>query len=571
MRTRLPGIAAAAASLTAVLPAGAHAATICVNRPATGGCTVQPATGTLGDQLGAAITAAKADNDDDQLYVGPGRYSQLAGFVYNASPGAFFLDGAGAGSTIITTASDDVTTFKGSGGAGRIVLRGVTVEASGGVDGVGIATAVAGSRVVDAAVTANRGTPTGVQLNGAGSSIENTTISGAFEGIQVGGTDMFITDTTVGATSRGIFKTSGNATVRRSTVRVDGTSNLQALWNTAGQLTVENSLLVAVGDANLQALTGSCDTTTTARFVTLVGQTVISSCSTAGQTASVAIQDAVLAPGLVPQTFASGGGTATIQLATSRWDGTSSTVNGGTVAPGAGMRTEDPRLAADFRLLPSSPLIDALSPVASPVGEVYLAGDRTGAARIADGNGDGAATPDPGAFELPAGQATPTPTPTPAPTPAATSVPTPAATPVPTPTATPAPVAAYRGMTLRGGRLRLDAKGRLVLRATCPATARTRCRGTIALSRTVRRGTKQVKTSYGRAAVSILPGRSATVRVTVPKARRASIRSRGLALVAAAVTVDASSATKRTTTAKVTALPPARRLAPRSNEGLIRP
>lgn len=560
MRTRLLGLVAVAAGLPAVLPAGAQAVTICVNRPITAGCTVQPEEATLGATLQAAIADARGapGDDDDQLYLGAGTYSRPGGFAYNNSTGALFIDGAGPGSTILAPGTATAaTTFDGgtSPSTGRVVLRGMTVETTG--TGTGIDVASNSSRIENVRIVGiGAGTPNGLVLSGAASVIEASSIVDVDDGIQLGGADQFVIDSTVEARSLGILKTSGNATVRRSTVRVAGTSNIQAVWNTGGQLTVENSLLTVAGDSNRQVLTVSCGATTAARFVTLAGEILVSSCNTPGETASLSVSDSVLAPGTVPRTFAAGG-TATIQLATSRWDGAGNTTSGGTVTAGVGMRTEDPALGADFRLLPSSPLIDALSPVASPVGEVFVNGDRTGAARITDGDGDGIATPDPGAFELPAGQAPTDPPPagTPGPVPTATPAPVPTATPVPVPMATPTPVAPYRGVTLRGGRLRLDSKGRLALRATCARTARTRCRGTLTLSRTVRRGTRRVTTSYGRATVSVLPGRTQTVRVTVPRKRRSSIRTRGLALVAKAVTTDASSATKRTTTAKVTALP----------------
>lgn len=558
MHARLLGLVAVAASLPAILPAGAGAVTICVNRPVTGSppCQLEPSVGTLGDQLSSAIAKAKADNDADQLYVGPGTYSQVGGFTYSASPGDFFLDGAGAG-TILTTPSDGIATFKGSaaGGAGRIVLRGVTVQASGGVSGVGVETSVAGSRVVDSAITADRGTPTGVRLFGNGSSIENTTIEGVFDGVEIGGTDMFVTDTRIAADDSGIYSTNGNSTIRRVSVEVTR-QNARAISNAGASMTIENSLLVATDPVQSQPLSTSCDGTTSARFVTLVGLTSFASCSGSGQ-ALLSVADSVLSPGLQVRSLASSGGLAAYDLTRSRWDG-AFIATGGTVTASA-MRTEDPRLGSDFRLLPSSPLIDALSPVAAPIGEVFVGGDRTGAARITDGDGDGTAAPDPGAFELPAGQATPVSPPPagpgPGPAPGATPGPVPPTAPAPTPTVTPSPVVPYRGVTLRGGRLRLDSKGRLALRATCARTARTRCRGTLTLSRTVRRGAKRVTTSYGRATVSVLPGRAQTVRVTVPRTRRSSIRAKGLALVAKAVTTDASSATRRTTTAKVTALP----------------
>jgi hypothetical protein len=76
----------------------------------------------------------------------------------------------------------------------------------------------------------------------------------------------------------------------------------------------------------------------------------------------------------------------------------------------------DPKFAeGDYRLAPGSPAIDAGDPAGLAAGESST--DRDGHARIADGNGDGSAITDMGAFEAP------TPPPPPAPvTPAAPGV-----------------------------------------------------------------------------------------------------------------------------------------------------
>jgi hypothetical protein len=68
-------------------------------------------------------------------------------------------------------------------------------------------------------------------------------------------------------------------------------------------------------------------------------------------------------------------------------------------APGAGDREVEPGFApGGARLAPGSPLVDAGSP--EVLADTEWPEDRAGLARIADGDGDGAATRDPGAFEL---------------------------------------------------------------------------------------------------------------------------------------------------------------------------
>lgn len=78
---------------------------------------------------------------------------------------------------------------------------------------------------------------------------------------------------------------------------------------------------------------------------------------------------------------------------------TARAVNGGrTSQPGSRHNVPgDPKLAGDFTLLPSSPLIDRGDPAIVTAGER----DRAGDPRSTDGNGDCVALPDVGAFERP--------------------------------------------------------------------------------------------------------------------------------------------------------------------------
>ena len=102
---------------------------------------------------------------------------------------------------------------------------------------------------------------------------------------------------------------------------------------------------------------------------------------------------------------AGGGGKATISASYSDYDPDASEAKGGTITGSnlsdVGLIGFDTRDQHEHELLPGSPLIDAGDP-ASPQGE-----DVDGNTRVADGNGDGIARRDLGAYELQPAQAGP--------------------------------------------------------------------------------------------------------------------------------------------------------------------
>jgi Ca2+-binding RTX toxin-like protein len=103
------------------------------------------------------------------------------------------------------------------------------------------------------------------------------------------------------------------------------------------------------------------------------------------------------------------------------------------------------------------------------------------------------------------------------------------------------------GPALRIGpaRLRLSRRGHARVRLRCPATAKVACKGTLRLERTVRRRRRKL----GARTFTIAAGRSATVRVKVPRKARRSLGRRGArvkALVAASDAVSAKRISNRT-------------------------
>ncbi|HEX8120086.1 MAG TPA: PKD domain-containing protein [Solirubrobacteraceae bacterium] len=80
-------------------------------------------------------------------------------------------------------------------------------------------------------------------------------------------------------------------------------------------------------------------------------------------------------------------------------------------------------------------------------------------------------------------------------------------------------------LVLAGGQLRVDARGRVRVRVTCPATAVGRCRGTLRL---VLAGpaARAAATTLGRATLNVPSGRTARVAVRLSRAARRLLRRR---------------------------------------------
>ena len=270
-----------------------------------------------------------------------------------------------------------------------------------------------------------------------------------------------------------------------------------------------------------------------------------------------------------------------------------------------GARTDDPRFLGDpalgeLRLRHDSPLIDAGNPASVAGATTDVNGDE----RVRDGNGDGAARVDLGAFEyqrrapaVPAVSATPLsaavgtpfaftasaldpdgdpltylwsfddggpgdgasvahafgapgrhtttvsvtdPTGLGASAQAAVDVVPAPADPPPPPPVVPPDVVAPRFSILRRG-LRLSRTGTIPVRVTCSAAEREPCAGTLTLASSKRVAPGRKILQLGRGAFSVAPGRTAIVRVQASK-RNAKIarRLRKVKVTAVAVARDAA-------------------------------
>jgi Ca2+-binding RTX toxin-like protein len=125
-----------------------------------------------------------------------------------------------------------------------------------------------------------------------------------------------------------------------------------------------------------------------------------------------------------------------------------------------------------------------------------------------------------------------------------TSAPTPT---TPIPPIPPSTTLTRVSLTFGSTRLRLDRRGRVRLRITCPAQAGGACRGTLAL--TARNGRRTLR--LGSVGIGTAAGRTATVTIAISRAGRSLIRRRRSLAATATLTPSAGSpltaATKRLT------------------------
>jgi hypothetical protein len=372
------------------------------------------APGTICDQtfpsVPEAVAAASGDSTADTVLVGPGTFPSgplaLVGVgdaLQGSGPGTVLaMSGPAAGSTFLSL---DMTS-----------VSNLTLQMP--------ATATAGDIGIDALAA----TVDGVSLSGAGT-------SGSI-GLRVQGS--VVTDTSVqlppdgGSTavaSRGgntvadvdvrgdvgyALTSAGADSVSRATVHTAGTG----VSADSGTLNLDDTV-IDLGDSSGTGLdaanhdNAAVTTTINADHVTVVGGAAGSQGAhafvggTASQQATVNLDNSIVwgpDTGLVADASSSSGSGAqshaTVNARYSDWfDGTSST--GGTgaavVNPVLGNYQADPGFAGahDYHLTATSVVVDLGDPAAG--GPAY---DRDGHARVTDGDGDGSAVRDMGAYEL---------------------------------------------------------------------------------------------------------------------------------------------------------------------------
>lgn len=442
---RLPVLAGAAlVPLAVVVPAHAATPVICVGNP-TGTCDDTAAT------IPAALAKAAANETGATILVGPGTYSD----------GPYYLDdvtlkGSGQGQTIVTLpASTSKQTYLT---AENSTVEGLTVKlaAADSSQDTGIF-AWQGSDVHDVTVD-GAGTYNATALHGFDATISSASVSMPL------GTDatgvfaeggLTVTDSTISA--RTGFRHSGaNKTDRVARVRINTAGH--GIATDSG--TVEaDSVLIDLGTSSgtgLSAVNYNASTSAkgiVANHVSIVGGGDNSQGAVAWAANPSVVQQSTIwfynsiVEGPKKDMVVTAGtaqlGTASAKIITSytsytSWHATTQPGGVAQVLSGTGRLDVDPKFAdpaaGDYRLTPGSPVVDKGAPDA---GGAIL--DLAAMPRVVDGDGDGTALRDMGAYELP----TPAPTPAPSPTTVPTTPTTPTTAFAPAPADTTAPTTSF--------------------------------------------------------------------------------------------------------------------------------
>jgi hypothetical protein len=401
---RFAAVGAVAMVMSAALPAVAGATDYCVDTSCGG---------TQAASLDEALDLADDADDADRVFLGAKIYTpQGSSFKYFAT-GRVEIIGQGAGRTILTGGSDTVLELlAGSGSSVHDLTVRLPQNAPAQMLGVRTNSLLQRISVVEDPVQVNDNHD-GVQLLFGGMLADSTVQLGtdrptvaAVLGSRFGGADggNTIRDSTLSAET-GVASVQGGATVERSRVAgfrygvrayADLTMLKDSLIRSTGPYgTAISAATYSGGDTNMivdgvTAVTPSTPDTTGVAVSTLPAP---------AQSVHLTLANSIVRGPFTPLfALASGTGSATISAAYSDYAPWDNVAIGGTInesnVTNVGDALFDETPGSEFRLLPGSPLIDMGDP-AAPQGL-----DLGGGARVTDGNGDGVARRDIGAFEL---------------------------------------------------------------------------------------------------------------------------------------------------------------------------
>lgn len=382
--------------------------------------------------LAQALTAAATSPSDDRLLLGAGTFPvPSAGFIYGAASG-LELVGAGRDRTILAQTVFGPPTYPWSLTLQRtgsaLSVRDLGIRVGDGAGGRGLR--LLGADATRVAVTAPAGAAgaTGVSADAGtlrdldvslGVSSQAAQLGGGGE-VDVSGGSFSVAD----GTAIQVEQLPGLPAVRLQALRARGRTALSVVL---GRATVDDALLRGSGQGAVVLVANSNQVSGELRAVlrqtTIVGdgsalqRGVEVRAAKSGQHASAKLLDSIVAAVVRPLARSVVAGDANI-VTDHVFHGpvaagdNPSTPAGGTLSEsavigaddgGAPAGAADPGFvdlaAGDLRLRPDSPLVDAGR--TDPLDLDEPATDIAGAARIADGDGDGAATRDLGAWESP--------------------------------------------------------------------------------------------------------------------------------------------------------------------------
>jgi hypothetical protein len=420
--SRVATTAVAALFLGGALPSVAAATDYCVTPNID---CAQNNVGTFQD----ALNQAASNNDADRILLGADTYVPPPGqdgFIYSSWDAPVEIVGSGRGQTILTGkefASGRVLNLFGGPGSSVHDLT-IQIPRNVAANFTGLLTMNTAQRVDVTEDTVQANPHDGAMLL-QGGVLEDSNVTlespqktiGVLLGVPIQGTPPTLRRSSVQAATG--VRVDGGATIERA--RVIGTN--AGVVATGNDTTIRDSFLTITGNfgtvlrANTQA---NDDTNVTADGLTIfasnlpdIGGVTVSTGPSPSHNAHLTLTNSIVRGGFTPLSAVAGGaGTGTISASYSDYDPSGNIEFGGSadisesnisnVGYALGFSEETGR---EFALLPGSPLIDAGDP-AAPQGV-----DMHGDPRVADGNGDGVARRDLGAFELqpapPAGQQPP--------------------------------------------------------------------------------------------------------------------------------------------------------------------
>lgn len=397
----------------------ASATTFCVP---TFGPACPNANGNVAEaELEKAMSLNGEDGIADLIVLAAGTFTENGGFEPEAGTSPTSIEpagsdpltvvGAGPGATFVTSASssNQFVVNLASNNSRQITIRDLTIQAPASQpDGLGTAVYLYQGDILDNVdVVSLNDESDGVGAAGAGNVFRNGELRGGGsgqlgDGFSVGsaGGTLLVEDATVRGASWALAVTGGTLTVRRSALLDTRTYGAAA---SGGLLVAENSIFTIDDGIGLYASAAAADTGLEADHVTVVNSGGTDPAlegkkfSGSAGDVSMVVTNSILrgfGSGYRTETpFGPGIGVVTIEASYSNLplDGTSA---GGTADLSLGNTDADPLLASDLSLPAGSPSVDAGDPAAGG-----LATDFLGAPRPVDGNGDGVAIRDQGAFE----------------------------------------------------------------------------------------------------------------------------------------------------------------------------
>jgi PKD repeat protein len=368
--------------------------------------------GTLVDENGdlqAALTDA-GGADGNTVLIGPGTFAGAGGFVYSSATNAVTIRGAAGGQTQLTATGANVGVLGVVGPGGTtvsdltIAMTAETVNAGLEVSGptASATTGAAATRIVVTAPGSSSYEPDAALVANGASLTYSRLDAGLGNGSAIA-TDGTVALSDVAARGNfGVLTAGGDVSAQRLTI----VARTSAIGATPGTVTADGMLAVVAQGPAVWALDGADITVRSATFVGSANNTarIRVDANSAGAHTAATVLDSVFHGFDEPFSCQAPGAGSTAKLTLGNDDVVtapgSCSGSGVTFDPGTGNITADPRFVdlehGDARLRFDSPAIDAGGAACQAL---CAASDIDGLTRPIDGNGDGSAVRDMGAFE----------------------------------------------------------------------------------------------------------------------------------------------------------------------------